>query len=275
MSSQDVNEALLSQLLDVGDPAPVTVVNPSGSASAVIICDHGGDAIPIKLDGLGLDPNDRLRHIAWDIGASAIAYQLSRKLDAPTVLGSFSRLVIDLNRPPYDLTSVREISDGVLVPGNRNLSSKDMAQRIASIFEPYHGEIAAAMERAAQHVAAPALVSVHSFTPVMKGFERPWHIGVLFGSDMRIANPLMAALSKNPEISVGENKPYSGYDLYGYSVETHAMPNGYPNILLEIRQDLIDTHFGVAKWAAIIANALAPILDDKALYQPLLPDEPK
>ena len=53
------------------------------------------------------------------------------------------------------------------------------------------------------------------------------------------------------------------------------MPNGYPNILLEIRQDLIDTHYGVAKWAAIIANALAPILDDKALYQPLLPDEPK
>ena len=275
MSSQDVNEALLSQLLDAGDPAPATVVNPSGSASAVIICDHGGDAIPIKLDGLGLDPNDRLRHIAWDIGASAIAYQLSRKLDAPTVLGSFSRLVIDLNRPPYDLTSVREISDGVLVPGNRNLSSKDMAQRIASIFEPYHGEIAAAMERAAQHVAAPALVSVHSFTPVMTGVERPWHIGVLFGSDMRIANPLMAALSKNPEISVGENKPYSGYDLYGYSVETHAMPNGYPNILLEIRQDLIDTHYGVEKWAAIIANALAPILDDKALYQPLLPDEPK
>jgi len=275
MSSQDVNEALLSQLLDAGDPAPATVVNPSGSAAAVIICDHGGDAIPIKLDGLGLDPNDRLRHIAWDIGASATAYQLSRKLDAPTVLGNFSRLVIDLNRPPYDLTSVREISDGVLVPGNRNLSSKDTAQRVASIFEPYHSEIAAAMERAAQHVAAPALVSVHSFTPVMKGFERPWHIGVLFGSDMRIANPLMAALSKNPEISVGENKPYSGYDLYGYSVETHAMPNGYPNILLEIRQDLIDTHYGVAKWAAIIADALAPILDDKDLYQPLLPDEAK
>ncbi|MDD9906227.1 MAG: N-formylglutamate amidohydrolase [Rhodospirillaceae bacterium] len=273
MSSRSVKESSGSPLLGDDDPAPATVLNAAGRATAVVVCDHGGEAVPAKLDGLGLDPADRARHIAWDIGASATARELAQRLDAPAVLSSFSRLVIDLNRPPDDLTSIREISDGVLVPGNRNLSADDTAQRVASVFEPYHDAVSAAMDRAGERVAALALISIHSFTPVMKGFERPWHIGVLFGPDARMAKRFIAALSKNADVCVGANKPYSGYDLYGYTVETHAMPKGYPNILLEIRQDLIDTQHGAEKWAAIIADALAPILDDQDLYRPLRPDE--
>ena len=107
----------------------------------------------------------------------------------------------------------------------------------------------------------------------MNGFERPWHIGVLFGPDARMANLFITALSQNAEVCVGANKPYSGYDLCGYTVETHAMPKGYPNILSEIRQDLIDTQHGAERWAAVIADALAPILHDRDLYRPLRPDE--
>ena len=273
MSSRSVKETLRSPLLSADEPAPVTVLNAAGRATAVVTCDHGGDAVPTTLGGLGLDPADLARHIAWDIGASATARHLAQLLDAPAVLSNFSRLVIDLNRPPDDLTSIREISDGVLVPGNRKLTAEDAAARVTSIFEPYHDAVSAAMERAMERVAAPVLISIHSFTPVMKGFERPWQVGVLFGPDTRIAKPLVEALSANPEICVGENKPYSGYDLYGYTVETHAMPNGYPNILLEIRQDLIDTQHGAEKWASIVAEALAPILDDPDLYRPLRPEE--
>ena len=93
----------------------------------------------------------------------------------------------------------------------------------------------------------------------MKGFERPWHNGVLYNDDARIAGPLIAALNHNADVTVGDNLPYSGYDLFGNTIETHAMPQGRPNILLEIRQDLIDTHHGAAKWAGIIADALAPV----------------
>ena len=124
MSSRSVKESLGSSLLGVDDPAPATVLNAAGRATAIVVCDHGGKAIPAKLDGLGLDLADRARHIAWDIGASATARELTQRLDAPAVLSSYSRLVIDLNRPPDDLTSIREISDGVLVPGNRNLSRR-------------------------------------------------------------------------------------------------------------------------------------------------------
>ena len=269
MSSRTLTETQNSVLLAASDPPPAIVLNAAGRLPAVVTCDHGGDAVPEKLNGLGLDPAERQRHIAWDIGASAVARSLAQQLDVPAILGSYSRLVIDLNRPPEDLTSIREISDGVLVRGNRNLSAEETAQRIETIFDPYHDAVAAAMGRAAERVSAPALVSIHSFTPVMKGYERPWHIGVLFGPDARIAKPLIAALSQKPEVCVGENKPYSGFDLFGYTVETHAMPGGHPNILLEIRQDLIDTQQGAAHWAQVIADALGPILQDPDLYRPL------
>lgn len=273
MSSRSAIEIGASPLLGPDDPAPVTVLNAAGRSNAVVTCDHGGDAVPGSLNGLGLDPALLTRHIALDIGATSVARRVAQLLDAPAILSGYSRLVIDLNRPPDDLTSVREISDGVLIPGNRGLTQADTEQQIAAIFDPYHDAVSAAVDRAAERVAAPALVSIHSFTPVMKGDERPWHIGVLFGPDTRIAKPLIAALAANPDVCVGENEPYSGYDLYGYTVETHAMPRWFPNILLEVRQDLIDTEHGAARWAAIIADALAPILDDAALYRPLDPTE--
>ncbi len=250
----------------------MTVLNAAGRSNAVIVCDHGGAAIPNSLQGLGLDGAQRARHITWDIGAADVARALSIRLDAPAILAEFSRLVIDLNRPPDDLTSIREISDGVLIKGNRNLSPKETADRIDLIFNAYHDAVSAAIEQAKERVAAPVLISVHSFTPVMKGYERPWHIGVLFGPDCRIARPLIQSLAQNPEICVGENKPYSGYDLYGYTVETHAMPKGYPNVLFEIRQDLIDTRHGAEHWAGLIGQSLSDVLENEELYQPFLPE---
>ena len=124
MSSRNVKETPRSPLLRPDDPAPVSVLNAAVGSTVVVTCDHGGDAIPAKLDGLGLDPLDRERHIAWDIGVSATARQLAKLLDAPAVLGNYSRLLIDLNRPLDDLTSIREISDGVLVPGNRTTDTR-------------------------------------------------------------------------------------------------------------------------------------------------------
>jgi len=245
-----------ASLLDPGDPVPFTVINPDGRANAVLVCDHGGGAVPAGLGGLGLEPALLARHIAWDIGAAAVTEALAARLDAPALVAGYSRLVIDLNRPVDDLTSIREISDGVVIPGNRRLSRADIDARIAAVFDPYHDAVAAAV--AAR--PTPALISVHSFTPVMKGVARPWHIGVLYNADDRIATPLMAALSSVPDLCVGDNKPYSGFDLFGQTIETHALPAGLPNVLLEFRQDLIDTGHGAEQWAGVVAEALSPLL---------------
>jgi len=250
-------------LLGPDDPPPYRVLNPGGTSHAVLICDHASNRIPKALGDLGLEPANRGRHIAYDIGAAAVTESLSARLDAVALFCSYSRLVIDPNRPTGDLTSIREISDGTIVPGNRGLSPRDIDARTKEIFQPYHRSIAAVIgERRRESV--PALISVHSFTHFMGGRERPWHIGVLSNRDRRIAEPLLDWLGAHSQARLGDNKPYSGMDPYGYSIESHALPAGLPNVLLEIRQDLIRDHAGQAEWAAIIGDALEAVLADPA-----------
>lgn len=247
-------------LLGPDDPAPYTVIDAAGKPSAVLLCDHASNAIPAALDNLGLDGEVRQRHIAWDIGAAEVTRQLAAMLSAPAVLAGYSRLVVDCNRSPDDPTSMRQISDGVIVPGNRTLDASARARRAESCFWPYHRKVAETIERVASRGVEPAIISVHSCTPSMKGVHRPWHIGVLSNRDRRMADLLIAELSRDPDLCVGDNKPYSGLDPHGYTIEAHALPAGRPNVLLEIRQDLVATSDGAREWAGRIGRALAAVL---------------
>jgi predicted N-formylglutamate amidohydrolase len=119
----------LSDLLGPGDPPPVEVLNPDGRAPFLMTCDHAGRAVPKALGRLGLDDGVFERHVAWDIGAAAVARRLSAALDAPTVFSAYSRLVIDCNRAPGHRGSIPRESDGVRVPGNAKLSPKDVERR--------------------------------------------------------------------------------------------------------------------------------------------------
>lgn len=260
------NSAVLAEsagLLGPDDPPPYRVLNPEGSSHAILICDHASNRIPKVLGDLGLEPANRGRHIAYDIGAAVVTERLSARLDAVALFCNYSRLVIDPNRPLGDFTSIREISDGTIVPGNRGLKPEDAAARSKEIYQPYHRSVAAVIgERRRKGV--PALISVHSFTHFMAGQERPWHIGILSNRDRRIADPMLAWLKAHTRFNIGDNKPYSGMDPYGYSIETHALPAGLPNVLLEIRQDLIRDQAGQEEWAELIGNSLEPVLADPA-----------
>src|SRR3546814_15489121 len=123
-------------------------------------------------------------------------------LEALAFLAGYSRLVIDCNRPPDELTSIREISDGTVIPGNRNLPPLAAAARAASIFRPYHAAIAARLAAFDAQGVVPAVVSVHSFTPMMPGARPPWHVGVLSGRGRRRAAPAIAPLSRDGRVSV-------------------------------------------------------------------------
>lgn len=252
-------------LLGPDDPPPFTVANPGGARAAVLVCDHASNAIPAALGDLGLDAAARARHIAWDIGAAEVARRLAEILDAPAMLSGYSRLVVDCNRSLDDPTAMRQISDGVIIAGNRGLDASARARRRESCYWPYHRAVIATIERVASRGVAPAIISVHSCTPVFKGFERPWHVGVLSNIDRRLADPLIAALSRKPGLCVGDNQPYSGLDPHGYTIENHALPDGRLNVLLEIRQDLIETQHGVDHWAALIGEALVAVLDHPAM----------
>ncbi len=262
------DRAAASSLLRAGEPGPVEVLNPEATRPVLLLCDHASRRIPRALGTLGLDAADLHRHIAWDIGAAAVTRHLAARLNACAVLASYSRLVIDLNRPPGAPDSIPPLSDGTPVPGNRDLTEADEEARVAALFQPYHAEVTARLRHLWRVSGqAPALFSVHSFTPTMRagGQPRPWHVGVLWDSDGRLAQPLMAGLRADKALSVGDNEPYSGW-VVGFSVAAHAGSAGLPRAAVEIRQDLIAKDAGAADWAARLAAVLTPILADPALY---------
>lgn len=258
-------------LIGPDDPPPYTLVNPEGRAGVLLLADHAGNAIPAGLDRLGLGDEALGRHVAYDIGIAWMARRLSERLDAPALLSSYSRLLIDCNRALDDPTSICTLSDGVVVPGNRDLPPEEAARRVEAFHRPYHRAIETEIGRFLHRGIAPAVISLHSFTPILRSHPRPWHVGVLYAEDDRIARPLLAMLAADSALCVGDNQPYSGRDRHGYSIETHALPRGLANVLLEIRQDLIDTQPAAEAWADRLADPLEAILADESLYQPMVP----
>lgn len=255
----------LPPLLGPDDPAPVSIVNGTGAAPVLLVCDHGSNAVPAALRGLGLTERELGLHIAWDIGAAPVTRLLAEALDAPAVLANYSRLVIDCNRRPGHPTSIAVESDGVVVPGNADLTEAEARRRAEAIFWPYHRKIGSGLAGFALRGVLPAIVSLHSFTTTLGGAGRPWQIGVLWDEDDRIARPLIAAL-RDRGLAVGDNQPYSGRMRFGYSVEVHAAECGLPNVLIELREDLVFDGDGQRRAAALLADALRPILAEPALY---------
>ena len=249
-----------SPLLGVDDAPAAQTVNPDGKADLLLICDHARRDVPKALGDLGVPRAEWDRHIAFDIGAEAVARILSARFDAPLVHSGYSRLVVDCNRRPDDRTCMPEVSDGTPIPGNLGLPDDARAKRLAALHAPYHAAVAAAIARYRNAGRVPIVLSMHSCTPVFKGFERPWHIGVLWKSDPRLPVPLMKACAAQAGVTVGDNQPYDARDGHGYTMCTHCELAGIPHALIELRQDLIDTPSGVAKWAAIFGDALAQAL---------------
>ncbi len=231
----------------------VELINADGRSSAVLVCDHASNRVPQRLGTLGLDAVQLADHIGWDPGAADVARRLSSLLDAPLVLSGYSRLVIDCNRPLRNAESIAEQSGGVPVPGNRGLSSRERESRINALFRPYHGAIDRLLDGRTQRPSL--LLSIHSFTPVLNGRPRPWHIGVSHGRDQRLAVLMIEVLAHSGEFTVGDNEPYPIEDDVDYTIPVHGEGRGLPSVMIEIRQDGIQTAVGAAAWAARLAEA--------------------
>jgi predicted N-formylglutamate amidohydrolase len=250
--------------------SPVETVAGRLDAGVLIVCDHASNAIPPAYGSLGLKREALERHIAYDIGAAELARALAARLEAPAVLSTFSRLLIDPNRGADDPTLVMRYSDGAIVPGNARADAAEIARRLERFWAPYRNTVAAKVEGMMATGEPPALVSIHSFTPVWRGAPRRWKVGVLWDRDDRISKPLLEALAAEPYLHVdgiGDNEPYDGA-LAGDTIDAVATARGLANALIEIRQDLIAEAPGALAWADRFARLLKPIVADPRVRAP-------
>jgi predicted N-formylglutamate amidohydrolase len=254
-SGAQVNEAP-EGLLAADEPAAFTVDNENGTSSFVVVADHAGKQIPRRLGLLGLSPTECDRHIAWDIGIGAVGRLLGQALDAVVIRQNYSRLVIDCNRTPLTETSIASVSELTQVPGNLGLSERHSSMRVREIFQPYHNRIASELERRRETGRPAILIAMHSFTPVFRSVARPWHVGVLYNRDPRLARVLIQLLQHEEGLIIGDNQPYSVTDESDYTIPIHGEQRGLHHVELEIRQDLIGEEAGQRKWAALFARLL-------------------
>lgn len=249
MADDTVNTTLLAP----DEPPAFSVTRAEAASPFLLICDHAEQRIPRALDDLGVSASELQRHIAWDIGALGVAVELSRLLDACLIAQTYSRLVIDCNRPLNAPGSIVTRSERTEVPGNRDLAPAATAARVREIFVPYHARITAELDRRRAAGLPTILVSVHSFTPEFLDTARPWHLGMLYNRDARVAHALLAMIRAEGRWIVGDNEPYAVSDVTDYAIPVHGEARGLPHIELEIRQDLINDAGGQAEWATRIA----------------------
>jgi predicted N-formylglutamate amidohydrolase len=245
----------------VGSIEPgVGIEQAAAAGRCVVLCDHASNAIPTRLGTLGLQPSDLERHIAFDPGALPVARHLAGLLDAPLIYGLVSRLVIDCNRALEAPDLIPEASEDTPIPGNLRLDPAERRRRIAEVYEPFHRAIADLLDRRAGERCQTALVSVHSFTPVYRGLPRPWHVGVVFAEDRRLAGPVLAGLRLDPDLVVGENQPYGPADRVFWTLHRHGEARGLATAMIEIRNDLLASDSDQRAWAERLARILEPRL---------------
>ncbi|MTI45042.1 putative N-formylglutamate amidohydrolase [Roseibium hamelinense] len=248
-----MNQNIVSEELDF---VPTEMFHGQMDGGVLLLCDHARNDMPFWLKNLGLPKSQLDRHIGYDIGARELTLELSKRLQAPAVLTTYSRLLIDPNRGEDDPTLVMRLSDGAVIPGNAAIDAEERRQRIETYHRPYHDLVDGTLDEMMALAPPPVIISIHSFTPVWRGEKRPWHATVLWDLDERAVRPVLDGLGNHPDLCVADNEPYDGA-LKNDTIYRHATRRGLANALLEVRQDLISDDAGVNNWA----NILTPILN--------------
>jgi predicted N-formylglutamate amidohydrolase len=243
-------------LLAEGEPFPVVGERLESPSPFVFLCDHAGRRLPRALGDLGVPASELDRHIAYDIGIWPVAQALAAAFEAPLVAQTYSRLVIDCNRPTHVAQSIPTISELTEIPGNQGLAPAQRQARIDALFRPYHDRIEALLDARRARGIATMLIAMHSFTPVYMGVSRPWTLGLLYNNDARLAKPLLDLMGQDSAHHVGDKLPYAVDDLSDYSLPVHGEQRGLLHVGFELRQDLLGDAAAQAGWAAWLEGML-------------------
>lgn len=240
---------------DEGDP--VGIECGQGQGPFVIVCEHASSTLPRAMGDMGLSEEARLSHIAWDPGALAVARLLSTRFDSPLVFQKFSRLVYDCNRPPESSASMPMKSEIYTVPANEAVDGPERLARTQALYRPFHSAVSSLIDRRTCDGLATSLITVHSFTPVYFGKPRAVEVGILHDADARFADGILSAATGDRRHDVRRNEPYGPADGVTHSLILHGISRGIPNVMIEVRNDLIADQAGQGVMAGYLSELIA------------------
>ena len=239
---------------------PPELLRPSGRGPLVLTCEHASAEVPAPLRVSDGDRPWLQTHWGVDIGAADVTRALSAALDAPSVLGVASRLVLDLNRSPRDPSLVRCEVEGHPLAFNNSLDETAIQERLALIHTPYHAAVEALLRARLAQPGHVLLLSIHSFTPSYMGTQRDVEVGVLFDDHELLARGLaqdLAAVGWDTRL----NEPWSGREGLIYAASRHGRAHDCPYLELEVRQDLIATRADAESVAERLVQPLLRVVD--------------
>ncbi|MGV3548892.1 N-formylglutamate amidohydrolase [Rhizobium sp.] len=249
-----------TRIIGSAEGVAVTVENADGASPLLLVCEHASLALPEALGTLGLSPEARTAHIAWDPGALAIARKLSARFDATLVFQNFSRLAYDCNRPPESPDAMPVVSEVFEIPGNRDISAAERKARVDEIYRPWQRKLAQTVAARKAAGRETVLVTVHTFTPVYKGAPRAVEIGILHDRDTRLADAILAKAAGNGKFLVERNKPYGPEDGVTHTLVEHGLANGLLNVMIEVRNDLVKEDAGQEVVAGFLGELIGESL---------------
>jgi len=244
--------------LTEADGPPFEICGADRVSRYLVVADHARNRIPACLGDMGLSESARNEHFAWDPGSEGVALHLADRLNCPAIIAGFSRLVIDPNRVLDHPTLCTPHEDETDIPANIGISEEEKQARIEALYLPYHRAISAAISNILARGETPVLISSHSYVPqYRKGSYRPWHVGILWRNDERVSRPVINALRAHEgRFEIGDNQPYCRKSYRTQTVEAHAEDAGIPNLLFEVRHDLIQMAEQQKYWAEVLFDAL-------------------
>ncbi len=225
----------------------------------LLVCEHASSHIPPEFNQLGLSDDAANSHVAWDPGALAVAQLMAKGLDAVLVYGTMSRLLYDCNRPPEASSAIPLRSEVFDIPGNACLTVAERSARVSRVYTPFSNALSEEISRHRKTLLL--MVTIHSFTPVFHGVTREVEIGILHGEDTRFARAMMRTKPTDADFCIRANEPYAAVDGVAHTLDLHGKGNDLPNVMIEVRNDLIATEPDQRAMAKFLTDWVKQTLD--------------
>lgn len=159
------------------------------------------------------------------------------------------------------------------MPGNHGIDEVERRRRADALFHPYHDALAGLLDRRIEMGIVPIYVAVHSFTPVYFGEARNVEVCLSWRADERLARLAFPRLEALEEWQVVAHDPFVITLEGDYGIPRQAERRGLPNVMIEVRQDLIEDDDHARAWGDRLAEILAPLERDPGIAQRVAPPD--